>query len=356
VARFLVLSHKHWLLPLAWNLKSSGHDVDVWTWKDRYDRAWKGLFDRTIEGESKRNTDLTAVKQMVEEDELIVLSDSPNWMRRFDGAVSFGGPPAMPDPLTHPTSPVELGGWFTGEEFIEPHWILRDMGAWNGGGGPNVTGGAIGWFNSNTSVVSANSTRTQDEHVTQLIASQKDQLKSSGFQGLVRLGVELDELGGVKVNNISVGWELIHLHLLLALEVDLGSALLDLNTSAHARESLVPESYSVAVPVSVPPWPNQPAKPPKQELVEGLTSEQRRLVGWHDIELHQPDDQPACLRLAGLDGLIGVVRANHKTLPRTLNAVGGVLAALQVPEMQFRSDIGSQVPLFQATLDHLGWL
>ena len=313
MSNFLVLSHKHGLFPLAWALKGLGHNVQVLVKKDRYERAWDGLFTKDLVGRDKGPANMQALVELAKDGELFVATDSESWDEKFQGVPRLYGTGKQGE-----IALLQLGAWWDGESFTVPHVIVRDLGAWVGNQGPRVYSSAgCSWLQSDA----------LPKGIVAIMDGLKDDLKSSGHKGLVRVGINVEQDGTVSQMDFSTGWDVLHLHLLLSGVEDVGDVFVGQGRVTHR--------YSFALPVSIPPWPHTVNKSAKEIEIKGLTAEQRRAVGWHDVR-----KENGSLYTAGLDGLVGVVRRNSNHPQRCIVETLGVAESLELPEKQYRSDAG----------------
>lgn len=96
------------------------------------------------------------------------------------------------------------------------------------------------------------------------------------------------------------------------------------------------EQYSVAVRVSIPPYPHE-GKPHEVPIL-GLSSKDMASVYLSDVQYVGND-----LRCAGYDGYILCVAENSESLSRAQQKVYSIIEKLEIPEKQYRIDIGDRV-------------
>ncbi len=335
--RFLVISHTHGLFPFAHRLRNEGHEVEVLTWKRRYERSWEGKFTKALLASDKTLTkeNLGPAVEAAKAGEITVVTDVRDLSHTFAGAQNYYGQISQADA---PVSPLRLGGWFDGETFQAPHVLVVDQGVWPGGLGANEVGGLT--------LIRADGENR--EVITGLIAGEVDELKSKDFRGLVQFGIEIDHNGAITILGRSAGWPFLHSHAFLSEMPDLGGLF-------GGAEPELPKKYTVALPVSLPPWPyldgqrsDHEGIAPKNVLIEHLTPQQQSSVFWHDVVL---DTEAREIRSAGLDGLIGVVHAGAGTHGLARAYAMGVAGRMTFPEKQFRPDVGMDVPSVEANLE-----
>jgi len=223
------------------------------------------------------------------------------------------------------------GGWFDGENLHGHHLLVVDRGAWPGGMGPAIDSGLT--------MVRIDVPETV-WMVDQLAEKWTDELKSSGFRGLVQLNLNFQtETGEPEVNGMQAGWPFLHTHAFLSeLEDFAGLLAEDTPSATRPAQTLLPRKFVTALPVSRPPWPTRKARF-RFDLapIGGLTPEQMGRVFWHDVQV---DPEAQKLTTAGLDGLVGVCRGAADTNELALVRALEVALRLALPEKQFRSDAG----------------
>lgn len=325
MSSYLLLSYHHGLLPLALRLKREGHAVEWVPWRSRYEKAWAGVIDTALRGESKRDADsLAGVIELAKQGEVRVLADHVKWLDLFaDSKDLWGTRPSVGEP-----SALRACGWWDGEHLHAPHLLVVDLGAWPGGLGAPVEGGATlirGW----------------DGLVRSMWEPYLDALKASGHRGLVQahLGQQLDKGTPLGVMWWSGGWVPLHLHAWLA---SLGSPLGEL---LEGEPPLLPNPYSVVVPVTVPPWPS----PGSSASVEVGCPQPGEAV-WHDI--YTRDGK---LVVAGLDGLVAVAKGSAGSLWLARRKALAVAGSVRVPSKQLRPDVGASVEGTLGELELRGW-
>lgn len=322
---YLVLAARHGLLPVAQRLRREGHNVQWAPWRARYDRAWEGSLEAALKGESRRDEEtLRPVIEMAKAGEVRVLLDHGKWAELFAGAQDVWGTAGDAGEVPQP---LRACGWWDGERLLAPHLLVVDLGAWPGGLGARVEGGAT-------------LVRGYGEWVSGLWDPYRDELKGSGHRGLVQL--HLDR--GLRARWWEGGWKALHLHAwLAALEQPLGGVL-------DGAMPVLEPAYSVVVPVTVPPWPVASNKTSAPSPVEAP----REVVGrasWHDTRLVGEQ-----LVVAELDGFVAVAKGSAQGLGLARRRALEVATAIGVPEKQLRPDVGAMVELVQAGLEGMGHL
>lgn len=340
--KVLVASLRHGLFPLAHRLRREGHDVEALSWRPRFERAWDGSFRKLLR-HSDGTLDADALRPMVEaarRGEAAILTD----VRRV--AELFAGTPrlfAQVDlGLPKPVDRLLLGGWYDGEHIQAPHLLVADQGVWTGGGGPTWLGGLtlVRLGSNQTGGVG----HTFPSFVGGAVRAATERLKSASFKGLFHLDVlEEPTTGELHLHGLSAGWPFLHLHAFVAELENLDGIL----TGEIPR---LTHKFVTVLPVSVPPWPSE--KRSDMEIgvpIEGLTSQQQGRCFFHDITV---DVEAHKLRTAGLDGLLCVATGAADSTPALARARALELAVrMQIPEKQYRGDVGLQVDAVLATLE-----
>ncbi|GAG03962.1 unnamed protein product, partial [marine sediment metagenome] len=121
-APFLVLSHRHEMIPVAHRLRLEGEDVQLIVWPAgksyRFEKAWEGSFPQIVKG-SKGDLDESVINSLAEEAKsgtFSVLTNSFSARNRFHEAKTLHAASRTRD-ISPPRSIVRLGAWFDGERF-----------------------------------------------------------------------------------------------------------------------------------------------------------------------------------------------------------------------------------------------
>jgi hypothetical protein len=323
VSAYLLLSYHHALLPLAKALTKEGATAEHIPWRQRYERAWEGSLESPLKGEPKRDDEtLGSVVAAAREGVVTVLLDHPKWAEKFAGSPNLYGVAGEHRPTL---SPLRACGWWDGERLHAPHLLMVDLGAWAGGFGPAVEGAAT-------------LVRGYARLVAHCFTPLADEVKASGHRGLVQVyvGNNAEALGW------SGGWTPLHLHAFMT-QVESTKALLS------GEPPALPFAYSVAVPVTVPPWPLRCDRTSQEQPVR-VAPEVLGNVTWHDVRVSGGE-----LQVAGLDGFVGVARGRAQSLTLARRRAVATAEAVPLSERQFRPDAGSRVQTVLETLAEAGW-
>ena len=332
--RLLVATHRHSLLPFAWRLKREGYDVETLVWKDRYEKAWDGMFAKALKGKEKSRENLETLGDMARSGEFLVMVDSERGEKVFDGAPGLFG--AMPR-REGAASPLAVGGWFDGEEVIPhlTHLLVKDVGLLTGGLGLPMMGGAT--------LVKLDVASSEVQLALQgLAASQADEMKSAGFKGLFSVDMAVNPDGAILAGTLVGGWQPVHTHAFVSDLSSLGNLL-----EGKAFEVTLESNYVTVVPVTVPPFPITCEVKSVEEQVGGLEHGDLGQIFFHDFKT-KGDAQ---VYVGGLDGLLAVVRGSgHCHLQAQADAYR-VANKITVTGKQMRLDVGNAVPSVLAALE-----
>ena len=311
--RVLVASDQHYLLPFAWRLKREGVDVEVLVFKDKFEAAWEGMFDKALTGRDKKKENLELVATLAKEGEMIVVTDSARGVKAFPEGVVY---PKLPS-TSGPRGPLAIGSWFDGRDFNHSldHLVVNDWGTWPGGVGPLALGG----------VTLARESTILHPEMDKLV----DLLRAKGFRGLVSAQALVTDVGWT-LGVVDFGWPFIHSDAFISDLSSLGDLLFGNHATLDAK-------YVVTIPVTIPPWPI-PAKEVKarEVVVNGLGAEDTKNIFFRDFKRGEEFE----IQTVGLDGFICVVRGSADTLELARARAIGVASKIQVPEKQYRPDVG----------------
>lgn len=343
MSAYLSLSFTHGLIPLAWRLHREGHESAFAPWQHRGAKCWgaRSLQNPFPQDETSKDTRKLATRahealapwlDRARAGELAILSDCPKWTPILEGIPGVWG--------THPVEgtlgPIRLGGWVDAEGVLQaPHLLWVAMGAWPGGMGAHVEAGA-------TLVPLRGSTGPFQE----LLEAATSAAETLEHRGLVQVGLVYRD-GGWAASGIALGWHGLHLHAWLAA---LGEGGLVGKVLAGEAPTF-PHRYTVVVPVSVPPWPTMGSVLPAEQQVQ-IGDEAAGRVFWHDVAI---DEGARVMKVAGVDGLIGVARGSADSMTLARIRAYSTVGAMQVWEKQARLDVGQGVEDDLAKLEAAGF-
>jgi hypothetical protein len=343
--KVLVISHTHHLLPFAWRLKGEGCDVEVIIDRDRYESAWQGRFSllwansKGGNGAKRSRTHKAKLRSRVEGEDRVVLTDSYKWLEVFSGYPHLFGMIERPEGAVA-LPPYLIGAWFDGEEMSGRHFLVEDQGLWPAGLGPAVLGGAT--------LVSPQGGWPDAFEVA--LSGVKDELKAHSYRGLVKVGIQLDpeEPGEPILVGYQAGWNFLQAHALLAEAGDAGTP--SFSDILAGAEPQFAHRYTVALPMTIPPYPNRSAANKHADTLEiPAVAWKSGKFYWHDMAVVD-----GMVRTAGLDGLVAVVKASANSFRLTSNRLLSYGKLLDLPELQARLDVGSQVEFMLAMLEERG--
>jgi hypothetical protein len=330
---FLVISHRHDLIPFAFRLKNQGSKTELVICTERFEKAWEGKFDCVIPARETRHLEnLGPVLEMAQSGEVTVISDNRKVSEMFHGVETFYGIQEVEE-YNAPSSLLRIGGWWRDGELHNPHILVCDLGTWPGGYGPEDLGGLT-------------LIRIDSDNATTLLEFIKPILhllseSYPDFQGLTQVGVTESASGELVPEGLQLGWPTLHSHAYV-------SELESLASHLEGELEPLPSRVVTVVPVSLPPWPLWEGAADEAVELKGLTPKQIGQVFWHDVQL---DSSSRTLRSAGLDGLLGVTRGAAHSPQLSRSRALQLALALQVPEKQLRPDAGASVELVLAQLE-----
>lgn len=328
--KYLVVSHQHGLLPWAFRLKREGHEVSTIVWSERYEAAWNGRLDKIATGKpSEKVAALSKLVPAALAGELCVVTDSPRGMELFVGApLLFGILDSQP--WKRPPN-LCLVGWFDGEGWHGRRWAVLDWGLWPGGLGAVVLGGC---------------TLVAGERFPAVLEVFTDGLKGLAFKGLVAVGLDYFEAAKELVpTGFIAGWPALITHAWLTSQNGLGELLTGVPPKLDSKP------FTVALPVTQPPYPVRGAPGPEPVSLAGLVREHAQHCYFHDIAVRGSEPWTA-----GLNGLIAVVAASGSSLYSAQQKVLTVAGVLPLPEKQLRPDVGMGANMMIAELERLEFL
>jgi hypothetical protein len=303
----------------------------VCVWSERYEKAWDGRLDKEPAG--KPNAKAGPLEQLADVarvGELTVLTDSPRGMELFAGSPRLYGF-VEPQPWQRPPA-LCLIGWFDGEGWSGRQWAVPDWGLWPGGLGAHVLGGV---------------TLIAGTRFPPVLEAFTDGLKGLGFRGLVVVGLDYLEAARELIpTGFMAGWPSIFTH---AWMESAGGQLCELLDGQPAMTA--PRPFTVALPVTQPPYPVRGAPGPGSVSLAGLVKEQSIHCYFHDVMV-----EGAEIRTAGINGFVAVVAATGASLHSAQVKALGVAQSLPLPEKQFRMDVGGMVNAALGSLELLGYI
>ena len=332
---FLVFSDAHGLVPLAHRLRLHKAPTELIIRKKSFERAWNGKITKILRKQDGTLNDenLNVARQRVANGETYLLTDVPR-LPNFEGPGIFG----RCEFDQKPESAARAGAWFDGEFLRGHHLLVLDLGAWPGGLGPQVAGGA-------TLIIPP--LDMDMSFMDQLWEPVVGELKARGFKGLVQAGLQQSaETGEVELHGVAAGWPWLHTHAWLSELTNFDRVLT--GSPPRFEQGF---RYVVVLPVSVPPWPVWPVQ--RQALAEalpvgGLSRRDASHWFWHDVTI---DEQTGEIHSAGQDGLLGVARGSGHHLELARASALGQAVKLTAPGKQLRHDVAAQTSGVLASLE-----
>ena len=340
----LVLSHTYHLLPLASRLVNEGHDVKAIIRTPEFESAWMGGNVTKLPSE----TDLGPWIAAAEAGELTIITDSLDLRLPLANV-----PPEMKWEMSptreRPESGLRLGVWVDSQGIPHhPHWLFVDRGL-----NPTVDLSAtLVWEGGENA-----------HHLSRLLTPLVGEWKELGFSGLAQVGLTIDGAGAVEVRGSYLGWPPLHLALFVAgWQGEVGNLFPSLQKESMLEE-FFPQGplypyYTVGTVAYTAPWPwlRRPRGRLQADRVRIDTPTEALGAWWFwGADFHDHDGFPGEGEIwsAGLDGCIGVLRAQGRNLTTAqlrLQALGQGLPS----QVQTNLGVGSTVPMAQAALEQMG--
>ena len=325
---FMVISREHHLLPLAHKLKNiEGLPTNVIVWKKAFERAWSGLIEKTLSAKHKEihRENVSKLVEAAAQDNVHVISDVPS--------VQFEGPhvyATADSEFGKAKEGLRVGFWWDGDNVHAPHILCFDMGTNYGGMGLREEPGGVTLIDLSEEARSIWFTAINDEV--------QDWLRGSDFKGLINVDViEVD--GRLSLGGWDLGWPKLHTQVFMSAIKGSFSRFLLGNSSIEFSHR-----YTVALPVSIPPWPNNPESKMRGvsplNLPIKLNSKLHKHVFFHDVQVDVENKQ---LSTAETDGLIGVVHASANNAVGAIAKTVQIAGLLEVDNSQYRTDVGVNV-------------
>jgi len=331
----IVISDRHALLPFAWRLRKEGVETKVVVFRDRFEKAWEGILPKALSGKEKNREGWDKLIEEAKEPDTLVLTDSRKAQAIFkdakaDAPMVLGSGPSTP---FSDIPAIFLVGWFNGEEAQEPCYIIPDWGAYQGGMGRMVLGGAV-LYNPEFQY-----------GAYPLIPSEV--FKEAGFRGIFLVGLKLNTVSKeMEPVGYTTGWPFLATHLYLSDQPNVGQLL-----TGEAKPTFA-KRFTTGMLVSVPPWPVECNANSRLIRLEGLAEEDLGSIFFHDMQVLNDKE----VWTAQLDGLIAVVRGAAQTPAYSRAKVLQIATRIRVPEVQYRMDVGGRVDSVLIGLEEVGLL
>ena len=106
-----------------------------------------------------------------------------------------------------------------------------------------------------------------------------------------------------------------------------------------------PEKYAVAIRVSIPPYPHSTENVPEIPIL-GITKNIKRNLYLSDIKLEEGN-----LCTGGYDGDVLTIADSGNNLKKITSHLYGIIDILEIPNKQYRNDIGDRVPVEKSQIE-----
>lgn len=217
-------------------------------------------------------------------------------------------------------------GWFNGEHFILPlNSTFEEKKFMPGNLGPNTgcSGNVVWWW---------------DEHYSQIIyellfKNLEESLREARYLGPLDINAIWTDNGPLVLEfTARFGYDAIQCSSRL-IDMELGQFLQELNMLTEVPVKT--DEYAMGVRVSVPPYPSE-GDVPKYPI--DVSAAKQGMLYLSDVLMQ--DDKLWC---AGQDGYIVCVADHGNRLNRISNRIYSEIEKLEIPQMQYRIDIGERV-------------
>ena len=330
--KFLVVSEGNGLHPLARRLVVEGQDVQVRTMKDAFKSCWNGILDVDVAPKGSFPDQWGEVGEEVMKGERTLLTDSQKCRDTFAPHV-WGT--AVASPLVR--CPLMVAAWIGESGVSGAQWFFPDFGLWPGGMGTAVLAGGV----------------LVPGKLPTVLLDAVEELHQEQMTGLALLGVVQHQLTGAwEVVSTEVGWPALLTDLLLWQLSQFDSYPILTEMLAGREKMPSPEGFTVGCTVSLPPWPMYPKvanRRAEEVLLPHLNADLRAQYVFHDFKV--AEGKPST---AGTNGLLGTAVGWGRTLARARLVAQRAAQGAELPEPQWRVDVGVGAAAAMVALDDCG--
>jgi phosphoribosylamine--glycine ligase len=269
------------------------------------------------------DTDLTYVSEDVED----LLAMFPYLEDRCPEDVSFE--------LQEFIDGIEMSteAWFNGTRFLLPiNSTLEEKPLMVGGIGPNTgcMGNVVWWWPQDISQFL----------YERFFQPMEDELRDNNYMGPLDFNAIWTPQGPLGLElTARFGYDAIQA-LSRIIDQELGEFLAGLPLASSIPTT---DHYSVAVRVSIPPYPHEGDVP--EVPIRGITEDNKDNIYLSDVYVTgpvNPDDMTG-LSCAGSDGYVLSVAADCPRLSQSVKKVYDTIDTLSIPNKQYRTDIGERI-------------
>jgi phosphoribosylamine---glycine ligase len=238
---------------------------------------------------------------------------------------------------------ISTEAYFNGEDFYLVNATLEEKKFMNDNKGPNTgCAGNLVW------------TYDHEPYVfREGLGKMKDFLKQYKFRGMIDLNtiVSATQLYGLEWTP-RFGYDASYT-LYSLISSDLGNFLTAIGSGAQPYLE-TSGRFASAVRISIPPYPSEIlGKHPEEIPIEGI--EEHECV--KDCYLYDAClDESGSLVTAGVSGLIAVPTAIGSSISESFSRLYGKVDRIQIPNMQYRTDLEASVSRRYKILDSQGWI
>jgi phosphoribosylamine--glycine ligase len=240
---------------------------------------------------------------------------------------------------------ISTEGWFNGEDFFAVNHTLEEKKFMSGGIGPNTgCSGNVLWMPDHHSAV-----------YKQGLRRAASLLGAAGFTGPIDLNTIVTEDGVFGLEwTPRFGYEGT-CNLMAALPLEFGEFMCAIAAGKTPKIESSRYNFVASIRVTVPPYPND-SKPEKYAgtPVKGVDLEDLEHFYLNDVRIKKGTEDE--LETLGLDGLIGAPMGAGNTIREAFGEVEKAIERLEVPNLQWRNDVGECCERRYNTLLKQGWL
>jgi phosphoribosylamine--glycine ligase len=237
---------------------------------------------------------------------------------------------------------ISTEAWFNGEEFFALNHTLEEKKFMSGGVGPNTgCAGNVVWMPEQNRLFDAG------------VARAKKFLMHQNFVGPIDLNTIVTDKAAFGLEwTPRFGYEGT-CNLINLLPMEFGEFMHLIATGEAPKLGKPKAAFAVSIRLSVPPYPN-PSDPKKHAgiPVKGIDLEHIETFYLSDVMVNDDGE----METLGTDGLVGAPICTGETMEEAFEDCEKCIKSLEIPDLQWRSDIKQACEKRYATLEKQGWL
>lgn len=241
---------------------------------------------------------------------------------------------------------ISTEAWFNGEEFFLINSTLEEKKLMNDGKGPNTgcSGNLVWTYRAGTG---------NPLIFVEGLSRMKDFLQQYNYRGMIDLNtiVGPDKLYGLEWTP-RFGYDATAT-LFALISSNLGDFLGAIASGARP-EYEVRSLYASAIRLSIPPYPTEVnGKHPEEVPIEGIEPDAcTKDCYLYDACLNRDGDLVTC----GVSGLVAVPICTGETIEQSFSRCYSKVESINIPDMQYRTDLKTATLKRYSELDRQGWL